>query len=305
MNAFRSLEDLGIQPDYSGKVRETIDLGDRLLMVTTDRLSAFDCVLPDPLPGKGVVLNRISSFWFQALAKHYPTHYLSVDPEDLPPGFRPIRQEIAGRFLLARKAERVPVECVVRGYLAGSGFLEYVEQGTLAGEPLPSGLKKYGRLPEPRFTPTTKEDEGHDLPLSRDELFDRVGEDLGAELESLSLDIYARADRFLRRRGLVVADTKFEFGWIDGQLSLIDEVLTPDSSRFWSLDSVERAARGKGAPECFDKQYVRDYLLTLDWNRMPPAPSLPEEVATEALRRYREVAARIVDSTPATGADLD
>lgn len=283
----RSLEDLGLVPSHRGKVRETIDLGDRLLMVTTDRLSAFDCILPDPLPGKGVLLNQLSAFWLRGLSRLEPTHFLSTDLADLPAAFTSVSDHLRGRFLLARKAERVPVECVVRGYLAGGGWSEYQETGAISGERLPAGLSKFARLPEPIFTPTTKEDSGHDLPLPRAGLVARVGAETAALLERRSIDLYRRADRYARARGVVIADTKFEFGWIDGALALIDEALTPDSSRFWPIASAERAARGGGPPESWDKQFIRDYLLTLDWNRTPPAPALPAEVAVEALDRYR------------------
>jgi phosphoribosylaminoimidazole-succinocarboxamide synthase len=283
MPAFLGLEPLGITPWHRGKVRETIDLGDRLLVVTTDRISAFDCVLPHGLPGKGGLLNRISSFWFRGFRRVLPTHFLSADEPDLPPEFAAYARALAGRWMLVRKAERVPVECVVRGYLAGSGWTEYRKSGSVCGIPLPPGLKQFDRLPAPVFTPTTKAERGHDEPLTPQQTVDLVGKETAAELARLTLEVYSRGSAYALTRGVVIADTKFEFGWIDGTLSLIDEVLTPDSSRFWSLASLHAG----GPPDCWDKQYVRDYLATLEWDRNPPAPPLPAAVAAEALARYQ------------------
>ena len=282
-SVFRTLEDLGLRPWHRGKVRETIDLGDRLFIVTTDRISAFDCVLPDGLPGKGVLLNRLSAFWLRGFARRLPTHFLSVDEADLPPEFAPHRDALAGRWMLVRKAERVPVECVVRGYLTGSGWAEYQKSGTVCGLPLPKGLKEFDRLPEPLFTPTTKAEQGHDEPLTPAETAELVGADTAAALARRAIEIYRLGSEYALARGIIIADTKFEFGFIDGKLSLIDEVLTPDSSRFWPSESLA----GGGPPDPLDKQYVRDYLKRLDWDRNPPAPPLPPAIATEALARYR------------------
>jgi phosphoribosylaminoimidazole-succinocarboxamide synthase len=283
MKAFLGLAPLGIDPWHCGKVRETIDLGERLLVVTTDRISAFDCVLPDGLPGKGALLNRISAFWFRGFRHILPTHFLTTDEADLPAEFAAHAAALAGRWMLVRKAERVPVECVVRGYLAGSGWAEYRKSGTVCGLPLPLGLKEFDRLPEPIFTPTTKAEQGHDEPLTLSQTADLVGKETADDLARLTLDVYGRGSAFALARGVVIADTKFEFGWIDEELSLIDEVLTPDSSRFWPLSSLQAG----GSPDPWDKQYVRDYLKTLDWDRNPPAPPLPEAIGREALARYQ------------------
>ncbi len=281
---FLSVLDLGYPVSHRGKVRETIDLGDHLFIVTTDRISAFDCILPGGLPGKGVLLNQLSAFWMRGLAKLLPTHFVTADEPDLPEQFRGDAGALRGRWMLVRKAERVPIECVVRGYLAGSGWPEYRKTGGIAGQPLPAGLQEFDRLPEPLFTPTTKEEVGHDRPLTIDEMAGIVGQETARDLRRLSIGIYTRAAAYARARGVVIADTKFEFGTIDGRLSLIDEALTPDSSRFWPLGSLEAG----GPPEAWDKQYVRDYLKTLDWDRNPPAPPLPAEVAREALARYQK-----------------
>jgi phosphoribosylaminoimidazole-succinocarboxamide synthase len=253
---------------------------DRLLLVATDRLSAFDVVFDQPIPDKGRVLTRLSAYWFAALAGLGPSHFISVDPADLPDGAR--SPDLAGRSMLVRRATRVDAECVVRGYLAGSGWAEYRTSGMVGGHRLPSGLREAERLPEPIFTPSTKAEIGHDENITRDDLAAMVGADLARQLEERSLTAYdagaARADEV----GLILADTKFEFGWIDGQLALIDEVLTPDSSRFWD---GELYAPGS-APASFDKQFVRDFVMASGWNKEPPAPSLPVEVIDGTRNRY-------------------
>ncbi len=282
-DVFRSLDEIGVVPSHRGKVRETCDLGERLFIVTTDRISAFDCVLPDGLPGKGILLNQLSAFWFRGLARYLPTHFITADEAELPQAFSVHAERLRGRWMLVRRAERIPVECVVRGYLAGSGWTEYRKCGSLAGHDLPPGLKEFDRLPSPIFTPTTKEEEGHDQPLSLEDTARRIGADLARELERVSLEIYGRAAAFARSRGVIIADTKFEFGFIEDRLNLIDEALTPDSSRFWPAASLEAGAR----PQAWDKQFVRDYLLQLDWDRNPPAPPLPPEVAAQALELYQ------------------
>lgn len=285
--ALQSIRDLGLKPTHSGKVREMIDLGTRLFMVTTDRLSAFDCVFPHPLPGKGVVLNETSTFWLRGLEEKMPTHLLSTSESDLPIEIAKHKKSLAGRWVLVKKAERIPVECVVRRYLAGSGWSEYKKSRRILDHDLPPGLREFGELPQAIFTPTTKEDSGHDLPITRAELARRVGQETADEVERASLELFSWASAYARSKGLVLADTKFEFGRIDGVLTLIDEALTPDSSRYWTVVShAETLVRGR-APECLDKQYVRDYLLTLDWDRTPPPPELPPRVAAEALRRYK------------------
>jgi phosphoribosylaminoimidazole-succinocarboxamide synthase len=285
---FRSISEHGIAPTYQGKVREICDLGEHLLIVTTDRISAFDCILPTPIPGKGKLLNRISGHWFRGLAGHLPTHFISDAEADFPQALASLLPAVRDRWVLVRKAERVPVECIVRGYLAGSAIDEYRSTGSVVGVALPPGIEKYGRLPEPIFTPTTKEDVGHDMPVTFDELARRVGGDLAASLRDLSLRVFRMAEAYARRQGLILVDTKFEFGWIDGKLALIDEVLTPDSSRYWDGESY-----GAGHPVSLDKEYVRTYLKGLDWDRTPPAPPLPQEQIAEAFRRYRLVHDRL------------
>jgi phosphoribosylaminoimidazole-succinocarboxamide synthase len=263
-----------------GKVREMYDLGDgRLLMVASDRVSAFDVVMDDPIPGKGAVLTEMSRFWFEHTAGLVPNHVVP----DAPPA------DLAERALVVRKAERIDVECVVRGYLAGSGWAEYVHSGTLADEPLPPGLQESSVLAEPRFTPATKADSGHDENISRAALRSRVGDDLAARLEEYSLRLYEAAAKHAESRGLILADTKFEFGWCDGELILIDEALTPDSSRYWPADGF---APGKPQPS-FDKQFLRDFLLSSGWNREPPPPALPAWVIEGTASRYQEALRRL------------
>jgi len=279
---FLGLEELGVRPDSAGKVREILDLGEELLIVTTDRLSAFDCVLPTGIPGRGVILNGISIFWFDRLAGHIPSHFVSAAPEALPDRLRAHVPRLAGRFMRVRKARRIPVECVVRGYLAGGGYDAYRSEGGICGIPLPPGLKPFDRLPEPIFTPTTKAEEGHDEPIALDELAARVGSQLARELARVSLLLYREAAAHAEERGIVIADTKFEFGWIEDRLSLIDEALTPDSSRFWPRESV-----GPGlTPVSLDKQAVRDYLKSVGWSGSGPPPQLPADVVAETQRRY-------------------
>ena len=285
--AFQTVRDLGIEPTHSGKVRETIDLGDTLFIVTTDRISAFDVVLPEGLAGKGKILNGLTTFWFRGLGKYFPTHFLGTEPEFLPDAYKSHASALEGRWMRVRKADRLPVECVVRGYITGSGWSEYQKSGSVCGIPLPGGLKEFDRLAEPIFTPTTKADEGHDMPMTPSEVVDTLGADVAREVERMSKEIYSRASEYALARGVIIADTKFEFGWIDGKLSLIDEALTPDSSRFWPKASLENRGPDWKGPDTWDKQYVRDYLKTLDWNREPPGPALPPEVEEEALARYR------------------
>jgi phosphoribosylaminoimidazole-succinocarboxamide synthase len=287
---FMGLAELGVTPAHGGKVREILDLGRDLLIVTTDRISAFDFVMPTGIPGKGIVLNRISAFWFRGLADFLPTHFLDDEGADLPPVLRPHAARLAGRCTRVRKAERVPVECVVRGWLTGSGYASYRESGTVCGVALPPGLAEFDRLPEPIFTPTSKADQGHDLAMTYPELRDLVGVEAAGELRRLSLEIFARGTAYAESRGIVIADTKFEFGVIDGRLALIDEVLTPDSSRFWPRDSVGPGRK----PVSLDKQVLRDYLLGTGWDRARDPPGLPPEIVAQTSRRYAEVAARLL-----------
>jgi len=267
-------------PVLRGKVRDIYDLGDRLLLVSTDRISAFDWVLPTGIPDKGRVLTQIAAFWFQLLEE--PNHLISTDVEemDLPAGTE--LRLFAGRSTLCRKTEVVPIECVVRGYLAGSGWKEYVRSGAVCGLELPAGLRECAQLPAPIFTPATKAAEGHDENISFDRMGELVGRDLSEELRRRSLRIFRRGSEYALRRGIIVADTKFEFGLIGDELLLIDEVLTPDSSRFWPADQY---SPGRGQPS-FDKQYVRDWLSSTDWDKNSPPPPLPEEVVAKTRRKY-------------------
>jgi phosphoribosylaminoimidazole-succinocarboxamide synthase len=269
------------QPLYRrGKVREMYDLGDdRLLMVASDRVSAFDVVMDDPIPGKGAVLTALSRFWFEHTADLVPNHLLP----DAPPA------DVHDRALVVRRAERIDVECVVRGYLAGSGWAEYRRFGTLAGEPLPAGLVEAQLLPEPRFTPATKAESGHDQNISRARLREMVGDAVADALEAASLELYAAGAEHARRRGVILADTKFEFGWCDDKLILIDEALTPDSSRYWPL-----AEYRQGAPQpSFDKQFLRDFLESSGWNKEPPPPRLAAWVIDGTAARYTEALRRL------------
>ncbi len=268
---------------YSGKVRDLYDAGDdTILMVASDRVSVFDVVLPDVIPDKGRVLTAISSFWFDLTADLLPNHVLSVDPASFPSSARP---DADGRAMLVRRTDPVQMECIARGYLFGGAWAEYRDHGTVQGRPMPAGMQEAAALPEPRFTPTTKADAGHDLPLTDAEAIDLVGAETFDRLRDAVLAIYARGAEYARARGIVLADTKFEFGTtVDGELLLIDEVMTPDSSRYWPADSY---APG-GSPPSFDKQYVRDYYLTLDWDHTPPAPPLPASVIAGTRARYVE-----------------
>jgi len=271
----------GLELIHRGKVRETYRVDEeRLLLVATDRLSAFDVVFEQPIPDKGAVLTRLSAYWFELLAPLGPTHFLTADPERLPETAR--TPELSGRAMLVRRAERVDAECVVRGYLAGSGWAEYRRDGMVGGHRLPEGLREAERLPEPIFTPSTKAEVGHDENITRDQLADMVGGDLARQLEDRSLAAYAAGAARAEATGLILADTKFEFGWIDGELALIDEVLTPDSSRFWDAAQYQPGS----SPASFDKQYVRDFVAASGWNKEPPAPALPDEVIAGTRDRY-------------------
>ncbi len=282
-----SLDLPGIPKLRSGKVREVFDLGETLLFVATDRLSAFDCILPDPIPHKGAVLNQLSAFWFQRFT-FTPNHMIALQFE-LPEGLEDFSDQLARRSMIVRKTEPLPVECVVRGYLAGSGWKEYQENGTICGQQLPPHLELASPLAEPLFTPSTKSEAGHDRSIPWDECCQILGEDLARKARDLSLKIYHAGREHAAERGIIVADTKFEFGLLEGELLLIDECLTPDSSRFWPAD-VYRTGQ---SPPSFDKQFVRDYLETLDWNKTPPAPSLPADVIEKTSAKYREAFTRL------------
>jgi phosphoribosylaminoimidazole-succinocarboxamide synthase len=278
----------GIKKLRSGKVREVFDLGETLLFVATDRLSAFDVILPDPIPHKGAVLNQLSAFWFERFRK-IDNHFVKADFDEFPQELRPFRDQLAGRSMIVRKTRPLPVECVVRGYLAGSGWKEYRESQSVCGEKLPPGLKLASQLPEPIFTPATKSDAGHDLNIDMKECRQILGNEMAERVRGLSLQIYAGGRDHAAGRGIIVADTKFEFGVVDGKLLLIDECLTPDSSRFWPKDQY---AVGQSPPS-FDKQFVRDYLETLDWDKTPPAPSLPQDVIAKSSTKYVEAFERL------------
>jgi phosphoribosylaminoimidazole-succinocarboxamide synthase len=280
-----------LRPAHRGKVREMFDLGDRFLMVATDRISAFDVILPSGIPGKGKILTALSIAWFDALQAVVSHHYISKNPKDFPPEFQPFLEVLTDRALLVRRAHRFDVECVVRGYLAGSGWKEYQATGAVSGVRLPAGLKLCDRLPQPIFTPSTKAEEGHDENINFAQMESIVGADAARRLRSLSLAVYEHLADYCATRGIIVADTKFEFGAIDRRIALIDEVLTPDSSRFWPADQY---APGRNQ-DSFDKQYVRDYLETLNWDKTPPGPVLPREVVTATAERYLEAHRRLVD----------
>ena len=276
-----------------GKVRDIYEVEGKLLLVASDRLSAFDVVLPDGIPDKGKVLTQISAFWFRKLADIVPNHMISVDVMDFPPAARNHEELLSGRAMLCRKARPLPVECVVRGYLSGSGWAEYREQGEVCGIPVPGGLPESARLPEPIFTPATKEEKGkHDMNIPFARMVEIVGKTMAENARAASVEIYRRAADYARGRGIIIADTKFEFGVVNGKLILIDEVLTPDSSRFWPAEGY----RPGGAQKSFDKQFVRDYLLTLPWNKTAPGPKLPADVIEKTAEKYRE-AMRILTGT--------
>jgi phosphoribosylaminoimidazole-succinocarboxamide synthase len=279
----------GVKKLKSGKVREIFDLGDRLLFVATDRISAFDVIMPNGIPRKGEVLTQISHFWFARTEAFQPNHLISRANEPLPEKLQPFADKLARRSMIVKKCQPLAIECVVRGYLAGSGWKEYQKSQTVCGIKLPAGLKESGQLPEPIFTPATKAETGHDENISLDRAKTIVGDAIAEQARAASLKIYHFARDYARQRGIIIADTKFEFGLDNGRLILIDEVLTPDSSRFWPADQY---APGRGQPS-FDKQFVRDYLETLDWNKTPPGPKLPDEVVAKTTAKYLEAYERL------------
>jgi phosphoribosylaminoimidazole-succinocarboxamide synthase len=285
-NAIHRTELPGVTLKARGKVRDIYDLGETLLLVATDRLSAFDYVLPNPIPDKGKVLNQTAAFWFDRFSQLIPNHVISTDVADFPQELRAHADQLAGRSTLAKKLEMMPVECVARGYLAGSGWKEYRQHGTVCGIPLPAGLVESDKLPEPIFTPATKAEDGeHDenIPFSRAE--EILGAEMAATLRDKTLELYNAGADYAAGKGIIIADTKFEFGMYGGELLLGDEVLTPDSSRFWPADQYKP---GRGQPS-FDKQYVRDYLESIGWAKQPPVPELPEEIVQGTRARYREI----------------
>ena len=293
MTPLRSLDLPGIAKLRSGKVREVFDLGDTLLFVATDRLSAFDVILPDPIPQKGAVLNQISAFWFRRFT-FVKNHLVTDDVAEFSSELEPFRDQLRGRSMIVRKTKPLPVECVVRGYLAGSGWKEYQQSGSVSGVALPKGLQLASQLPQPIFTPSTKAEAGHDENIDWERCCAALGRDVAERVRDFSLKIYEAGRQHAAERGIIVADTKFEFGLLGDELLLIDECLTPDSSRFWPAD---RYVVGQSPPS-FDKQFVRDYLETLDWDKTPPGPKLPTEIIEKTAAKYREAFQRL------TGAEL-
>jgi phosphoribosylaminoimidazole-succinocarboxamide synthase len=275
-------------PKFSvGKVRDTYDLGDRLLMVATDRISAFDSIMPNGVPDKGRVLTQLSAFWFDRLSDIIANHLISVDGADLPDAVRndaALRDMLAGRFMIVKKAKRFDFECVVRGYLAGSGWADYQRTGAVCGVALPAGLRQGERLPEPIFTPATKAEQGHDINVSLDEMKRAIGDEMAQTIADASIALYQAATTYALAHGIIIADTKMEYGLLDGDLMLIDELLTPDSSRYWPVADYQPG----GSPPSFDKQFLRDWLESSGWNKQPPAPALPADVVNGLASRYRE-----------------
>jgi phosphoribosylaminoimidazole-succinocarboxamide synthase len=284
----------GLQPLARGKVRDIYDAGDFLVFVATDRLSAFDYVLPTPIPDKGRVLTQLTIFWLDLLSDVVPNHFVSANVADYPAAFHPYRDQLEGRSMLVRRAKMIEVECVARGYVSGSGWKDYRRDGSICGISLPAGLRESDRLPEPIFTPATKAQSGHhDENISFGTASAQLGDALADQLRSLTLEVYSRAAKYAETRGIIIADTKFEFGFIGEQLVLADEVLTPDSSRFWPRSSYQ-----PGGPQAsYDKQYVRDYLESIHWDKQPPAPALPSDVVERTSEKYRE-AYRVLTGKP-------
>ncbi len=282
----------GIPKFKSGKVREVYDLGEHYLFVASDRISAFDCILPNGIPDKGRVLNTLSAWWFGRTDGVVPNHLVATDVVARAPALRPHAEVLEGRSMLVRKARLLPIECIARGYLIGSGWKEYQASGTIGGMPLRAGYAMADRLDEPLFTPSSKAESGHDENISFEDTVKEVGEELARGLRDATLRLYAEAAAYALERGIIIADTKFEFGLVDGKLTLVDEVLTPDSSRFWPADSYRPGI----SPPSFDKQFVRDYLESLDWDKTPPAPALPDEVVTRTREKYLEAFRQLTGS---------
>lgn len=265
-----------------GKVRDVYDLGDKLIIISTDRISCFDVVLPDGIPDKGRVLTSLSCFWFDLIKDIVPNHFISANVDDYPDKVKNFRSELEGRSMLVVKSKPLPVECIVRGYISGSGWKEYKEKQSVCGVKLPAGLKESDKLPEVIFTPSTKAEVGHDINVAKEFIDKEIGKDLSDAVAKLSIAIYRKASDYALTKGIIIADTKFEFGMHNGKIMLIDEVLTPDSSRFWPKDEY----RPGGAQPSFDKQFVRDHLETLDWDKTPPAPELPEKIVKKTNEKY-------------------
>ena len=286
----------GLKLFRRGKVRDVYDLGDELLLISTDRISCFDVVLNDCIPFKGQVLTLLSIFWFGYTKDVITNHFITADVDKYPAQLRKYKDDLRGRSMLTKKAKLIPFECVVRGYLSGSGWKEYQQSQTICGIPLPAGLKESDKLPEPIFTPSTKEDTGHDQNISPDLMMKAVGEKTFKRLKEASIGLYQKASAFAESKGIIIADTKFEFGFLGDDIILIDEVLTPDSSRFWPMDKYKP---GRGQPS-FDKQFVRDYLETLDWDKTYPAPALPSHVVEETTRKYLDICRLLVGENLST-----
>jgi phosphoribosylaminoimidazole-succinocarboxamide synthase len=283
----------GIKKLRSGKVREVFDLGEHLLLVATDRISAFDCILPNAIPGKGEVLNQLSAFWFHRL-DFVPNHLIETEVSAFPSELKPYAEILRGRSMIAKKATPLPVECVVRGYIAGSGWKEYQECGTVGGYKVPGGLQQADRLPEELFTPSTKAEQGHDEAITWAECRQLLGDEVALQVREMSLELYRHGRSYASTRGIIIADTKFEFGLIDGEIILIDECMTPDSSRFWPADLYKSG----GSPPSFDKQFVRDWLENCGWNKQPPAPELPPEIITKTSEKYHEALRKLTAPLP-------
>ena len=279
-----------------GKVRDIYDLGEHLLMITSDRISAFDVVMPDPIPDKGKILTRTSLFWFEAMQSLVENHIVSGDVDAYPTICKPYSDQLRDRSMLVKKAQPLTIECVVRGYISGSGWKSYQDNGEVCGIKLPAGLRESDKLPEPIFTPSTKEEAGlHDINIDFSEAVNRIGKEAAEKVRDLSLEIYRRGADLAEQKGIIIADTKFEFGYYDGELILIDEVLTPDSSRFWPKESYSPG----GSQKSYDKQYLRDYLVSIKWNKQPPAPKLPQEVVDNTRRKYLEALTQLTGATHA------
>ena len=282
---------LGDIPQFSrGKVRDVYDLGSELLIVAADRISAYDCVMPNGIPGKGKLLTEMSLFWFEKVTDIVRHHLVTADVDAYPPELQPFRDQLEGRSMLVVKADRIDIECVARGYLAGSGWKDYQKTGQVCGIPLPDGLQESSRLSEPIFTPATKADTGHDENISFEQACDLAGKDVVAKIRDLTLAVYGSAREYAEGKGVIIADTKFEFGQHNGEVILIDEILSPDSSRFWDRETYEPGR----SQDSFDKQFLRDYLDTLDWDKTPPAPELPDDIVDRTLQKYRDARDRLL-----------
>jgi len=283
--------DLPIDVVNKGKVRDIYEIDDNLLLVVTDRISAFDYVLPNPIPSKGVCLNQLSKFWFEYTKDIVPNHMISTELDDFPEVLQDYSEQLEYRSMLVKKTKVIPIECIVRGYISGSAWKSYKKDGTVCGIKLSSGLRESEQFDEPLFTPSTKADTGHDINISFEEMEEIAGDDVSEQLKKFSLGLYTTAAEYARKKGIIIADTKFEFGMLDDEIILIDEVLTPDSSRFWPADRYEL---GRSQPS-FDKQFVRDYLDTTGWDKNSPPPQLPEEVIKETQRKYQEAYEKITE----------